>query len=731
MAIELIDKIKQKNKGTFKLVDSEDVAFENISVKEAIDDTRKQLSKKANESDLAVERARIDGIVALPDGSTTADAELIDIRVGINGETYPSAGEAVRQQLGEVYEKIDDSAIIETVDTGNTLFSPNPYQGLHSTDYIDLSKFESLTIKVCAYTWNNDAIVFYKKTEDSYTSVAKVKGNSSLDVPSFTEKSYTSRQLKELGATHMVCQTLENSYFTSVKPYDNSSIIYTIKRDITGDIDLLKQNVGQLDEKISKCSDKVSLLEPEVKKTSTKCTALEETTEELKTRVERLESKEDGENVETTPKDTSRLDIHDTVYGYLGDTLQIYKTSIVDSFNPKMLLAEKRGARVFPRYIEIATLVDGDNLIDISLLNNDITTADKKKVIIKAKTPTNPTTTKNILFVGDSRTESGYITEEVSRLLVGTPGTATTPQSMNLSNYKLVGRRGSEEVGYEATGGWSWNTYVKSAPKSLRMYVTGVGSLTIGTVYNYYDSKGRRARLVLEEINLEGGKGNLRFTWSYASPTTELPNPSGSLTKMISDDSGDKTINYTSFVEEKFSPFIKDDEVDFRDYVNNYCNGQVDAICIFLGINDLIGRDANYDLELNIVSHAETFIRKFQEQFPEAKVILGGEVLPSQSGGVPNAMADANFGNTTEGLSYLVRKLNTKYKELAQNLGGNVYYLDINAQFDSEYAYSKGNRQVNTRNLAKESIGNNNVHCEFSGYWQIADAFVRAIINLI
>ena len=67
-------------------------------------------------SDIAVERARITNLATLTDGSTTGDAELSDIRVGDDGVTYSSAGDAVRGQIGDLKQDL------QQVNNGISLF---------------------------------------------------------------------------------------------------------------------------------------------------------------------------------------------------------------------------------------------------------------------------------------------------------------------------------------------------------------------------------------------------------------------------------------------------------------------------------------------------------------------------------------------------------------------------------------------------------------------------------
>lgn len=50
---------------------------------------------------------RMNTINKLPEGSTSGDAELADIRITVNGDTYSTAGDAVRAQFNELSSAID------------------------------------------------------------------------------------------------------------------------------------------------------------------------------------------------------------------------------------------------------------------------------------------------------------------------------------------------------------------------------------------------------------------------------------------------------------------------------------------------------------------------------------------------------------------------------------------------------------------------------------------------
>lgn len=58
-------------------------------------------------------KQRMDTFTQLPSGSTSGDAELQDIRVGANGVTYNTAGDAVRGQYSKLKEDLDNFVYID------------------------------------------------------------------------------------------------------------------------------------------------------------------------------------------------------------------------------------------------------------------------------------------------------------------------------------------------------------------------------------------------------------------------------------------------------------------------------------------------------------------------------------------------------------------------------------------------------------------------------------------
>ena len=176
MPIEVIDKIKQKNNGNFKLMDAKDVAIDNTNVEEYVKTLKEEtenielqyaskLDSKADETDLIVERKRIDSLVSLPEGSTTGDAELADGRVGYNGVVYDTLGNAIRGQfldnIPSFYQLVPD-------------FKPNGYvvystgkissqdKNYYYSRYIELLASDKIYIKNLNYKANDwSGLAFY------------------------------------------------------------------------------------------------------------------------------------------------------------------------------------------------------------------------------------------------------------------------------------------------------------------------------------------------------------------------------------------------------------------------------------------------------------------------------------------------------------------------------------------------------------------------------------------
>lgn len=431
------------------------------------------------------------------------------------------------------------------------------------------------------------------------------------------------------------------------------------------------------------------------------------------------------------------LNIGSKIYAVVGDTLQIFKKSIVDSLGiPYIMKIESAKGRAYPRYWEYTPNVNdvGSSEIKFSLLNVDGSVIDKRIVSLITVNASN--TSKNVLNIGDSTMANGEIPIEVSRRIKGTNGVATAPAALALSNINVVGRikNGDKTVGWEGTGGWTYTNYTSQGSRAVRFQVANAQSITVKDLirigatnsYGYYQFE-------VTEVNVTNGTGNIRAVFSYTTPYSSNflneVSASGNLTNTNNLVVG----SYLSFTEEFYQPFWNStaNQFDIKTYVNDYCGNKVDYIFILLGINSLYGTKPFTSVD-SVLDSCKNLLRKIHADLPNTKILLSTNNLISQNGGLGfNYNAQTYFGQyDVTVINHLIFAMNKAYYTLETDTEFMQYVEVINthAQFDADNAFPITSKNVNTRSGETESIGTNGVHPTNNGYWQIADAEFRALL---
>lgn len=431
------------------------------------------------------------------------------------------------------------------------------------------------------------------------------------------------------------------------------------------------------------------------------------------------------------------LHICKNIYCVVGDKIQLYYNSFVHHIGDYSLNIVCNKGRNYKRYWEYTpTSSDvGTVTMTIQLLDIDGKVIEEKQVSIVTKEAVNKPSQTNVLFVGDSLMMLGQQPIEVSRRLKGTTGIATSPSPFALSNFYIKGRKmnADQSVGWEGTGGWTWNSYLLSTGNpGIRFTVSDITDIRPGTIYTI---QGFTQKVEISEINttestvfgIYYGKGDI-----YNNP--ELLPQTGSLT---TSGQGQKTINYTAAVIETFQPFWNYDtnQFDISSYVDKYLDGHVEYICILLGSNSIIGMNPYTGDITNVLNQAKELITKIHEQIPNAIICVGTEALKSQNGGIGTSYAASGVSGSylIPSWNYKFHKLNDAYRTLEEDevFSQYVKVIDLCAQTDSEYAFNYTEVDVNTRvTTDKERRGTDGVHPNNQGYWMMADAWFRALLCL-
>ena len=443
----------------------------------------------------------------------------------------------------------------------------------------------------------------------------------------------------------------------------------------------------------------------------------------------------------------------------VGDTFQLFYEGVIKSFAPLNdgIRCHCSVGHAYPRYYEFTpseshsgktyTLTLSTRRLDGSVISTGSTKLNIHPKLTNDTTPSN----LNIMMFGDSLTGSGvWCSEGLRRIYGATDSGAEGPVADGLVTNTVTSYGGYNKtnntfnVYHEGHSGWTWANFITTSSDSSttsQMIVVfsephGYDLITVQKS-EWTDNNGLLWEL--EEfpnensIKFNRGEGNTGKQSDITLPTSmTCSNLSLSITNP-------SDVNWSSS-----NPFYDEltGELSLVAHAEKYGNTGADIVACLLTWNGAnpAGDFINTTAIDTHISNATTLLNQIHTDLPNAKIICLGIQISDLNGGCGKSYGASGGYSDTWASAFYAFDYNKALEELLTqgDFANYCYYVDVKGQFDSRYNMPANYKAVNTRNAGvKELIGANGVHpyngydTNGSGYYQIGDAFYRALTKVI
>lgn len=181
-------------------------------------------------SKIAILESRMSTFTSLKEGSTTGDAELIDARIGADGTTYPSAGDAMRGQIEQLKEDLMEN--IMYLESNVTV--TDGQRGHRTNAILDMS--QPIYVSITPKTTNTfNVFITHGETEVHFLTAININGGETYtwvfdrQIIDDIAKDYGINAFDDTWRVNIRNATYSNNYRYSIFTKENEKVLHDKK----------------------------------------------------------------------------------------------------------------------------------------------------------------------------------------------------------------------------------------------------------------------------------------------------------------------------------------------------------------------------------------------------------------------------------------------------------------------------------------------------------------------